>query len=139
MGNVFEITKAAATKIKAISDSENKSGYGLRIRVAGSGCSGPQYQLGLEEKSSEGDTVCDAFGLKVFIDSESLGLVTGATLDFIDGPNGSGFKISNPNASQGGGCGSGCECSSGSESEHGHSHGGSTSGGGCGSGGCGCG
>ena len=117
----FELTPSAAEKIKAISASENKAGYGLRVRVSGSGCSGPQYQLGLEEKEGEGDFVVDSQGVKVFIDPESSEVVQGSTLDFIEGPNGSGFKISNPNAQQsGGGCGSG-------------------GGGGCGSGGCGSG
>lgn len=117
----FELTPSAAEKIKSISASENKTGYGLRVRVAGSGCSGPQYQLGLEEKEGEGDFVVDSQGVKVFIDPESSEIVQGSTLDFIEGPNGSGFKISNPNAQQsGGGCGSG-------------------GGGGCGSGGCGSG
>jgi len=114
----FELTPAAAEKIKAISHSENKAGYGLRVRVAGGGCSGPQYQLGLEEKEGEGDFVVDSQGVKIFIDPESSEAIQGSTLDFIEGPQGSGFKISNPNVQQsGGGCGSG--------------------GGGCGSGGCG--
>lgn len=127
----FEVKQTAAEKIKAICESENKSGYGLRIRVVGGGCSGPQYQLGLEEKEAEGDQVFDSFGLKVFLDPESLGMVDGGTLDFIEGPNGSGFKISSPNAGHeghehgGGGCGSG--------------GGGGCGSGGCGSGGCGCG
>lgn len=146
----FELTPAAAEKIKAISTSENKAGYGLRVRVAGTGCSGPQYQLGLEEKEGEGDFVVDSQGVKIFIDPESSEVVQGSTLDFIEGPNGSGFKISNPNASSGGGCGShgggggGCGsggCGShGGGDDHGHDHGKeSGGGGGCGSGGCGCG
>ncbi len=134
----FELTPAAAEKIKAISSSENKSGYGLRVRVSGTGCSGPQYQLGLEEKEGEGDFVVDSQGVKIFIDPQSSEIVQGSMLDFIEGPNGSGFKISNPNAQQsGGGCGSG-GCGSGGcgsghshgggDEEEGHGHGG---GGGC--------
>ncbi len=153
MSHKFEVTPSAAEKIKAISASENKAGYGLRVRVAGGGCSGPQYQLGLEEKEGEGDFVVDSQGVKIFIDPQSSEVVQGSTLDFIEGPNGSGFKISNPNAqSQGGGCGSGSSgggggcgsggCGSGGGHDHGHDHGEKESGGGgggCGSGGCGCG
>ena len=116
----FELTPAAAEKIKAIGSSENKAGYGLRVRVAGGGCSGPQYQLGLEEKEGEGDFVVDSQGVKIFIDPQSSEVIQGSTLDFIEGPQGSGFKISNPNAQQsGGGCGSG-GCGSGGCGSHSH-------------------
>lgn len=131
----FELTLGAVEKIKAICESEKKSGYGLRVRVSGGGCSGPQYQLGLEEKETEGDQVFDSNGLKIFLDPESAEQIDGGTLDFVDGPNGAGFKISNPNAKSGGGCGSH------SQGEGGHEHGGGggCGSGGCGSGGCGCG
>lgn len=122
----FEVTPLASQKIQAISEKENKVGYGLRVRAFGGGCSGPQYQLGLEEKESEGDTVLQLNGLRVFIDPETAGVVQAAKLDFIEGPNGSGFKVTTVGEGHGGGCGS-----------HGDDHGGGGGGCGCGSGGCG--
>ncbi|MBI4041122.1 MAG: iron-sulfur cluster assembly accessory protein [Deltaproteobacteria bacterium] len=153
----FVITELAAKKIKDIAEKENKSGYGLRVRASGGGCSGPQFQLGLEEKEDSGDNILDQHGLKIFLDEETLQSLTGGSLDWIEGPQGAGFKLSNPNHSQGGcgsgghdhgdhghaqgggGCGSGgCGCSSGGGHEHGdHEH--TQKSGGCGSGGCGCG
>ncbi len=130
----FEVTQTAAEKIKAISDGEKKSGYGLRVRVFGGGCSGPQYQLGLEEKEIQGDQVLESNGLKLFLDPETLTALDGGTLDFIEGPQGSGFKISNPNAKEGGGCGSGgCGCGSGGCGSHGGGEHEEEGSGGCGS------
>lgn len=131
MSIMFAITEKAVGKIKEISEKENKVGYGLRVRASAGGCSGPKYQLGLDEKAEEGDQVVESNGFKIFIDPESAEFVNSASLDFIESSMGGGFKISNPNVQEtGGGCGSG-------GGGHGHEHGGS--GGGCGSGGCGSG
>lgn len=150
IGLAFTVTPTAATKIKAITEQENKIGYGLRVRMVGGGCGGPKYQLGLDEKADEGDVVVESNGLHVFIDPDSAEWMDQASIDYIEGAMGSGFKVLNPNIESkttgGGGCGSGgCGsggCGSGAH-EHGdgHDHGEkkseeSGSGGGCGSGGC---
>jgi Fe-S cluster assembly iron-binding protein IscA len=50
--------------------------------------------------------VIDAGSFKVLIDDSSVGHVTGATIDFkVDGLQGSGFAIDNPNAT-----GHSCTC-----------------------------
>lgn len=125
----FEVTPIASQKIQAIIEKENKVGFGLRVRAASGGCSGTQYQMGLDEKESEGDAVLLSNGIKVFIDPESQEVIQAGKLDYIEGPQGSGFKITATAEAHGGGCGS-----------HGGSAGGDSEGGGggCGSGGCGC-
>lgn len=149
MSIAFTVTDLAATKIKAIREQENKSQCGLRIRIAGGGCSGPKYQLGLDEKADEGDLVVESNGLHVFIDPESAEWMNDASIDYVESSMGGGFKIINPNIeAKSGGCGSGgcgsggCGSHEGHGDEHGHDHGddhGKSSGGGCGSGGGGCG
>ncbi len=129
----FEVTPIASQKIHAIIEKENKVGFGLRIRAASGGCSGTQYQLGLDEKESEGDAVLLSNGVKVFIDPESAEVIQVGKLDYIEGPQGSGFKITATAEAHGGGCGShggGGGCGS-------HDGGGGSDSGGCGSGGCG--
>lgn len=78
---------------------------GLRIKVAGGGCSGFQYGMSLEESSAEGDTVVDCGGVQVFVDPQSASMLTGVTVDFVDSIDGSGFKFENPNAKASCGCG----------------------------------
>lgn len=77
---------------------------GLRIMVVTGGCAGMQYKMGLETEALDDDKVLEFSGVKVFLDSASVGLLTGATMDFVDGVQGAGFVFENPNA------GSKCSC-----------------------------
>lgn len=105
------LTPLAAQKIQALLTEKNLSGYGLRVFVSGSSCSGMQYGLAFENKTEEGDFVFESQGTRVYLDSQSALYLDGATVDFIEGPQGSGFKIENPNAV--GGCSSCDSASSG--------------------------
>lgn len=100
------VTEAAVQKINALMKLEKKEGYGLRFQVLPGGCSGYQYGLDFEEKAAEEDVVIEAHGLKVFIDPESLQMLKGVKLDYVESLQGGGFKITNPNAQKSCGCGS---------------------------------
>ncbi len=78
---------------------------GLRISVEGGGCSGMQYGMALEDSARNDDTVVEISGIKLFIDPHSAPLLEGLTVDFQDSMEGSGFKFTNPNASNSCGCG----------------------------------
>jgi iron-sulfur cluster assembly protein len=79
---------------------------GLRIAIAGGGCSGFQYGLSLEEVSAEDDTILEYGSVTVLVDPLSAPLLEGVTMDFVDSLTGSGFKFENPNASASCACGS---------------------------------
>ena len=72
----------------------------------GGGCSGFQYGLTFAEASNPTDQVIDCGNFKVYVDAASTQYLEGAQVDYIDGLNGSGFKIENPNAKSTCGCGS---------------------------------
>jgi iron-sulfur cluster assembly protein len=78
---------------------------GLRISVVEGGCSGLQYGIGLEPSARPDDVVVEVGSLKIFVDPSSAPLLAGVTVDFQDSMSGSGFKLSNPNASASCGCG----------------------------------
>lgn len=101
------LTEKAAEKIKeAISEQENASDYsGVRLSVVGGGCSGFQYSMSLETETADEDTVFDSDGLKVIVDNQSIGYLDGTIVDFIDTPQGAGFKFNNPNVKSTCGCG----------------------------------
>jgi iron-sulfur cluster assembly accessory protein len=101
---MITITESAATKIKQLMP-EGDVEYGLRMRVVGGGCSGFQYQMGLEEAPGANDRVYTSNGVKVFIDMKSALYLAGVEVDYLDGLMQSGFKISNPNAKTTCGCG----------------------------------
>jgi iron-sulfur cluster assembly accessory protein len=102
---MITITEAAAVKIRELAPAEMQEKYALRMRVVGGGCSGLQYQMGLEEEQNPNDKVFTSNGVRVFIDMKSALYLAGAEVDYIDGLMQSGFKISNPNAKTTCGCG----------------------------------
>ncbi len=88
--------KAAEMVVQARKD-ENLEGYGLRIGVTGGGCSGLNYLLDFDKEPTAEDFVHTLHGVLVFVDPFSAAHLTGTVLDFIDGPDGAGFKFDNPN------------------------------------------
>ena len=78
---------------------------GLRVGVRGGGCSGFQYALAFDEQR-DGDSVFEDKGIRLLVDTPSLPYVEGSTIDFVDGLQGAGFKVDNPNVIAACGCGS---------------------------------
>src|SRR3954467_9364340 len=78
---------------------------GLRVGVRGGGCSGFQYQLAFDEQR-DGDVVFESSGLKVLVDAQSLPYVDGSSIDYVEGLQGAGFQVNNPNVVAACGCGS---------------------------------
>jgi iron-sulfur cluster assembly accessory protein len=105
MADVVSLTPAAVTKIQSILRERNLVNYGLRVFVAGGGCSGLQYGMALEANEREFDTVIEVSGVRLFIDPTSQMYLDGAVVDYIDNLMGGGFRIDNPNAVSSCGCG----------------------------------
>ena len=76
----------------------------LRVYVEQGGCSGMQYGLTFDEPR-DGDERQEVEGLPVVVDRFSAQYLRGAVVDFSDGLNESGFKVTNPNAKITCGCG----------------------------------
>ena len=102
--NTISMTSTAESKVRELLEQENDPTLGLRIFVAGGGCSGLQYGMTLDEEQ-EGDTVIEQGGFKVFVDEMSLGYITGSEVDYVDSLMGAGFTVNNPNAVSSCGCG----------------------------------
>ncbi|MBL4832567.1 MAG: iron-sulfur cluster assembly accessory protein [Pseudomonas sp.] len=107
---MINMTDSAISAVRRFMQSTETPMAGLRIRVEGGGCSGFKYGMKLEEAVSDGDSVLDMSGLKVLVDENSMPLLDGVTVDFVDGFEGSGFKFENPNASASCGCGKSFSC-----------------------------
>lgn len=100
----ISMTSTAANKVHELLQQENDPGLGLRIFVAGGGCSGLQYGMTLDEEQ-EGDTVISQDGFNVLVDEMSLGYIVGSEVDYVDSLMGAGFTVNNPNAVSSCGCG----------------------------------
>ena len=102
----IQITEKAAQQINKIIEDENSDVNGIRVSVAGGGCSGLSYKLDLEKEKQEGDRVFDApFDVKLYVCKKSYLFLVGTILDWSDGLNGKGFEFNNPNAISTCGCG----------------------------------
>jgi iron-sulfur cluster assembly protein len=95
----------AADKIRSLLAERNLTSHGLRVFVAGGGCSGMQYGMAIEKEAGEFDTIIESNGVKVFVDPTSMMYLGGSTVDYVDNLMGGGFRIENPNAVSTCGCG----------------------------------
>lgn len=99
------LTPRAAAKFRAILAEEGKAGWGLRLGEKAAGCSGFEYFLDYSEKPKHGDLVFESEGVQIHLHHKSAERLVGSSIDFVDGLQGSGFKISNPNVKSSCGCG----------------------------------
>lgn len=99
------LTDAALATVRNLLVQKNVPDYGLRVFVAGGGCSGMQYGMALEAEARDYDHVIERDGVKVFVDPTSMMYLNQATIDYVDSIMGGGFKIENPNAVSSCGCG----------------------------------
>jgi iron-sulfur cluster assembly protein len=102
--DVITMTPVAAEKVRDLLKQENDPSLGLRIFVAGGGCSGLQYGMTLDEEQ-EGDTAISVGDFKIFVDEMSIQYVNGSEVDYVDSLMGAGFTVNNPNAVSSCGCG----------------------------------
>ena len=77
----------------------------LRVAVRGGGCSGFQYALALDKRKDD-DHVFEHNGVAVVVDKVWMQFVFGSEVDYVDGLQGAGFAVNNPNVVAACGCGS---------------------------------
>lgn len=101
------VTDAAARKVRELlSQEDDGSALFLRVAVRPGGCSGFSYDMFFDSELSDDDVVSSYGEIKVVVDESSVSMLKGATLDYKDGLQDTGFHISNPNANRTCGCGS---------------------------------
>ncbi len=99
------LSPLAAEKLQGIMKEKNLTEHGLRVFIAGGGCSGFQYGMAFENTTEEGDLVFESNGVRVYVDPASAMYLEGATVDYVDSLMGGGFRIENPNAASTCSCG----------------------------------
>ncbi len=96
---IVTVTEAARRKILELLASESRKDLALRFAIAGRGPGGFEYRLGFEsgEERQRDDTAVDGGGFSLLVDPGSAPNLEGATIDFVETPTQSGFRIDNPN------------------------------------------
>jgi iron-sulfur cluster assembly protein len=113
-GEVVTITDRAADKAKNLLETRGLSTGALRVFVVGGGCSGYQYGMALAQEEEDGDLVVEQSGVRILVDADSVPLLRGAEIDYVDDLMKSGFTIFNPNAVRSCACGSSFQTADGS-------------------------
>jgi iron-sulfur cluster assembly protein len=103
--DAITLSDTAADKIKELIAGQEDDGQALRVAVRGGGCSGFQYALALDSKKDD-DHVFENRGVSVVVDRTSMQFVFGSEVDYVDGLQGAGFQVNNPNVVAACGCGS---------------------------------
>ncbi len=100
------LTTKAAEKIgELLQGQEDSAGQALRVAVRGGGCSGFQYALAFDQIKDD-DNVFEVDGVSVVVDKVSMQFVFGSEVDYLEGLQGAGFQVNNPNVVAACGCGS---------------------------------
>jgi iron-sulfur cluster assembly accessory protein len=100
------LTDTAVSKVRELVQAEGDPSLVLRFGVRPGGCSGFSYEMYFDTQIDDGDIV-ETFDddVRVVIDSESLRMVRGSTIDYKSDLMSAGFAINNPNITSSCGCG----------------------------------
>lgn len=99
----ISLTNVAAERVHRFLEQEG--GVALRVGVKKTGCSGWAYVVTLADAISPDDHLFEDHGVKVVVDSASLPVIEGSTIDFVTEGLNRTFQFSNPNAKEACGCG----------------------------------
>lgn len=95
---VMALTDKAAAKVAEFLAAEDNPEFFLRVAVQPGGCSGLRYALYFDDRKLEGDEETLYGDVAIRVDRMSAPYLRGATLDWLETLEQSGFQIQNPNA-----------------------------------------
>jgi iron-sulfur cluster insertion protein len=99
------LAPGAVRKVASLLQQPDNAGKRLRVYVSGGGCSGYSYGFEMAGATEPGDTEIHEGDALVVVDEQSMDLLKGATLDYVEDLSGSRFVVNNPNATATCGCG----------------------------------
>jgi len=100
----MDVTQIAKEKIKMHLDNRGK-GFGIRIGIETTGCSGYAYKLEFADIIEPEDIRSDYDGFSVFIDPKAKTMLDGITVDYQKKGLNEGFEFINPIEKARCGCG----------------------------------
>ncbi len=108
---IVSFTPAALDKLAEVMTEQDATDSYLRISAAPTPQGGVEYAFGLEDEPADDDTSLEDGAVKALVDEQSIPLIAGSSIDYVEGFQRSGFVISNPNFAGGCACGGGgCGC-----------------------------
>ena len=101
---MISLTPLAARKVRQHLERRGK-GYGIKVGVKTTGCSGLAYVLEYVDTPTDLDECIDCNGCNVYIDKKSCPYLEGMTIDFVKKGLNEGFEFINPQEKDRCGCG----------------------------------
>ena len=101
---MISITEIGANKAKEFLEKRG-SGFGLRVSITTTGCSGYAYQLEFADSITDDDLEFFSNGIKLVVDKKSHVLINGTELDYVKEGLNEGFEFYNPLSKAKCGCG----------------------------------
>lgn len=98
------LTDAATARIVELV-ARSPGSVGLRVELRSAGCSGLRYAYELAQEVRPTDRVVPAGSTVLLVDAKAELYLTGATLDYRQGPLGAAFDFINPHEGARCGCG----------------------------------
>ena len=105
MSQIIKLSDNAASRIKEIMSSAEKSSIGIRVGVKSGGCAGMSYVMEYAEKINPSDEVIEEKGVKLFVDPGAIMYLLGTEMDYKKEQFSSSFIFKNPNETERCGCG----------------------------------
>jgi iron-sulfur cluster assembly protein len=101
------LTEKAEFRLRAFlqGSADPSSEKGIRVGVSDGGCSGYSYTIDIANAPRPDDLIEQQGKIRIYIDPKSEPLLQGVVIDFLEGLMESGFKFTNPNATDTCGCG----------------------------------
>ena len=108
--SVLTLSSKAVNRVHLLLEDEADPMF-FRVYITGGGCSGFQYGFSFDKSTKPDDCVVQletdvGTTVRVVIDPLSQMYLFGAEIDYLEGLQGSYFKVNNPNAKTTCGCGS---------------------------------
>jgi iron-sulfur cluster assembly protein len=100
----ISLTASAADRVRTFL-AHRGHGFGLRLGVRKTGCSGFAYVVNYADEIHPEDLVFEDQGVKVFVEPSSLPLIDGTIVDFVKQGLNEAFRFRNPNVKGECGCG----------------------------------
>ena len=109
----FKISDAAVSQLaQLVSSEDNEKIKGVRVYVAGSGCSGTQWGMTFADQTNDNDAILESGDLSIYVDPQCLETLDDVESEFVNTPQGPSFSFKNTKApaacgtcgSAGGGC-----------------------------------
>jgi len=104
---MFSVTQKAGEELKNILAKITDEVKSIRIFMQDGGCAGPSLGMALDETAPD-DEVFVEEGITFLVNRPLFEQVKPVDVDFVSGPQGTGFILSSSLVSA---CGSGCSCS----------------------------